>query len=44
MDAWGQADYERLYAGIVAMAALGLCLYLLLDLVEERVCRWTRTA
>ena len=24
--------------------ALGLCLYLLLDLVEERVCRWTRTA
>ena len=44
MDAWGQADYERLYAGIVAMAALGLCLYLLLDLVEEQVCRWTRTA
>ena len=44
MDAWGQADYERLYAGIVAMAALGLGLYLLLDAVEERVCRWTRTA
>jgi NitT/TauT family transport system permease protein len=39
MDAWGQADYERLYAGIVAMAALGLGLYLLLDAVEERVCR-----
>ncbi|MDX9833990.1 MAG: ABC transporter permease [Desulfobulbus sp.] len=44
MDAWGLADYERLYAGIVAMAALGLSLYLLLDAVEERVCRWTRTA
>ena len=44
MDAWGLADYERLYAGIVGMAALGLSLYLLLDAVEERVCRWTRTA
>ena len=24
--------------------ALGLGLYLLLDAVEDRVCRWTRTA
>lgn len=42
MDAWGMADYERLYVGIVAMAALGLCLYLTLDLLERRVCRWTK--
>jgi ABC-type nitrate/sulfonate/bicarbonate transport system permease component len=42
MDAWGQADYERLYAGIVAMAALGFFLYMVLDYIERRVCRWNR--
>jgi len=43
MDAWGQADYERLYVGIVTMAALGFFLYMVLDYIERRVCRWTKT-
>ncbi len=40
MDAWSRADYEMLYAGISAMALLGLSLYLIIDMVEKRVCRW----
>lgn len=41
MDSWGRADYVALYSGISAMAALGFCLYLLLDRLERRLCLWT---
>ncbi len=40
MDAWSRADYELLYAGISAMALLGLSLYVVIDLIERRLCRW----
>jgi ABC-type nitrate/sulfonate/bicarbonate transport system permease component len=43
MDSWGQADYERLYTGIVAMAVLGFGLYMVLDRIERTVCRWIKT-
>lgn len=40
MDSWGRADYTVLYTGIFSMALLGFSLYLLLDWIERRVCRW----
>lgn len=40
MDAWSRADYAELYAGIVSMALLGFTLYIILERVEKRVCRW----
>lgn len=40
MDSWGRADYTSLYTGIFCMALLGFSLYLLLDLLERRLCRW----
>jgi ABC-type nitrate/sulfonate/bicarbonate transport system permease component len=43
MDSWGRADYVALYTGISCMAALGFSLYLILDLLERRICAWTRT-
>jgi len=42
MDSWGRADYVALYSGITCMAVLGFSLYLLLDFVEKRVCRWNK--
>jgi NitT/TauT family transport system permease protein len=42
MDSWGRADYISLYSGICCMALLGFSLYLILDRIERRVCRWTR--
>ena len=42
MDSWGRADYTALYTGIFCMALLGFSLYLLLDWIERRVCRWTQ--
>ncbi len=41
MDSWGRADYVSLYTGISYMAILGFGLYLLLDIVEKRLCRWS---
>ena len=40
MDAWSRANYPDLYAAIVAMALLGFSIYMVLDQVEKRVCRW----
>lgn len=41
MDSWGRADYIALYTGISYMAMLGFGLYLLLDILEKRLCRWS---
>lgn len=33
-------DYAQMYAGIIAMALLGLILYALIDLAEKVFCKW----
>jgi NitT/TauT family transport system permease protein len=43
MDSWGRADYVALYTGICSMALLGFTLYLILDRLERRICRWNRS-
>ncbi len=40
LDSWSRADYEMMYAAIAAMAMLGFSLYITLEIVERRVCRW----
>ena len=40
MDAWSRADYPDLYAAIVTMGMLGFGVYILIDRVEKKVCRW----
>jgi len=40
MDSWGRADYVSLYTDISSMALLGFLLYLLLDRIEQHICRW----
>jgi ABC-type nitrate/sulfonate/bicarbonate transport system permease component len=37
-------DYPRMYAGIVAMSLLGFGLTAGVDVLERRLCRWTRPA
>ncbi len=43
MDSWGRSDYVALYTGIGCMAMLGFSLYLILDWLEKRICRWTQS-
>lgn len=42
VDSWGRLAYARMFAGIVAMAVLGVLLYAVLDLAENRLTRWRR--
>ena len=44
VDAWGRIDYPAMFAGIIAMALLGVVLYEALDALEGWVTRWRRVA
>jgi ABC-type nitrate/sulfonate/bicarbonate transport system permease component len=41
-DAWGRVQYGEMFAGILAMAVLGVVLYEAVEYAEARVCRWAR--
>ncbi|HHY94479.1 MAG TPA: ABC transporter permease [Firmicutes bacterium] len=40
MLAWSRLAWDDMMAGVLAMGSLGMALYLLLDLLERRICRW----
>lgn len=42
IDAWSRIAYSEMFAGIIAMALLGVVLYEVLEVAEARVCKWTR--
>lgn len=39
-DAWMRFDYIAMYGGIVVLSLAGFLLFVLTDLLEERLCRW----
>ena len=40
MQSWSMVNYPRMFAGIIAMALLGVVLYAVFDLAERRLTRW----
>ena len=42
VDAWALLAYPKMFAGIIAMALLGVILYELFDIAERRLTRWRR--
>jgi ABC-type nitrate/sulfonate/bicarbonate transport system permease component len=40
-DAWSARMFDRMFAGVLAMALLGFGFYLLFDWMERRLCPWT---
>jgi len=42
VEGWGRMAYGEMYAGVVGMSLLGLVIYLALDQLERRACRWQR--
>ena len=42
MHAWSLLEYAQMFAGIVAMALLGVILYEAFDIAERRLTRWRR--
>lgn len=41
-DAWSRINYIDLYSGILILSILGLVLFLLIDMIENIVCRWKK--
>ncbi|ACV21285.1 ABC transporter permease [Slackia heliotrinireducens] len=41
-DAWALLNYPKMFAGIIAMAVLGVILYEIFDIAERRLTRWRR--
>ena len=42
VDGWMKASYTEMLAGIVAIGAVGLILFAMLDLAERWACKWKR--
>jgi NitT/TauT family transport system permease protein len=40
VDAWARVSYPEMYAGILALSALGLGLFMAVDLAERLLCPW----
>jgi len=42
VDGWMKSSYLDMTAGIVAIGLLGLSIFVVLDLIQRRACRWQR--
>ena len=42
MDAWLRVNYLDMYAGIIVLSLIGLCLFGILDLCERYFCSWSK--
>ena len=42
MESWGMVAYPRMFAGIIALALLGVVVYLIFDVAERRATAWRR--
>jgi len=40
LDAWTRIDYIGMYAGILIMSLLGFTMFILIDILEEVICKW----
>lgn len=40
LDAWTRIDYTSMYAGILIISLLGFLLFILIDILEEKICKW----
>ncbi len=42
MDAWGRLDYLDMYSGILVLSAVAFILFLLIDVLENRLLKWRK--
>jgi NitT/TauT family transport system permease protein len=40
LDSWTRIDYISMYGGIIVVSILGFALFIIADLLEEKLCRW----
>lgn len=42
LDGMERREYPAMYAGIIGLAILGLGLYMIVDVLEQKLCRWQK--
>ncbi len=42
MDSWSRSEYSEMFAGIIGMSILGLILYIIVDIIDARWCKWQK--
>ena len=42
LDAWGRADVQQIFVGIVVLASMGVVLYETFDMLERVFCKWNQ--
>lgn len=42
MESWAMVNYPRMFAGIIALAILGVAVYEVFDIAERRLTRWRK--
>ncbi|MGL4989895.1 MAG: ABC transporter permease [Sarcina sp.] len=40
MNSWTKVDYVGMYSGIIAISILGIIIFKIIDLIEEKMCKW----
>lgn len=40
MNSWIKVDYEGMYAGIILISILGIIMFKVIDILENKICRW----
>lgn len=40
LDAWTRIDYISMYKGIVVLSSVGIALFLLIDILEQKIVKW----
>ncbi|MGE5676667.1 MAG: ABC transporter permease [Pseudomonadota bacterium] len=40
MDSWMRVNYIEMYAGIVVLSIIGVLIFVLIDIIESRICSW----
>lgn len=42
LDAWSRINYIDMYIGIIVISFVGFLLFVLIDLIAEKLCKWNR--
>jgi NitT/TauT family transport system permease protein len=42
LDAWSRINYIDMYIGIIVISIVGFALFVLIDYIQEKLCRWNK--
>lgn len=42
LDAWSRINYIEMYIGIIIISTVGFALFILIDYIQEKICKWNK--